>query len=196
MFTMKALFLRAMLALSIALGAPVVLAGPVYHVSVDTSSLSGTGFLSLSMSGFADSGTTTAKASNFSGNFGAVETAPTGDVSGNIVDGVLLGMADVANYFDQSIIFGGLFSFDVRFDGEPGDAASTFGVALLGDDFLYVGDFGNLVEINLLSDGTIDVDTLVPDLVSTAEVPEPGEWLLLATGLMLIGMTRRMQQRG
>jgi len=194
MFNMKALFLRAMLALSIALGAPVAMAGPIYHVSVDTSSLSGAGFLSLSMSGFDDSGTPKAFASNFSGNFGA-DAFPQGDVSGNIIDGVHLGIAEVANYLDQAVTFGGLFSFDVRFDGVLGDAASTFGVALLGEDFMYVGGFGNLVDISLIPDGTINVDLLAPGLVSVAEVPEPGEWMLLATGLLLIGMTRRMQLR-
>jgi len=33
-------------------------------------------------------------------------------------------------------------------------------------------------------------------VAQVAEVPEPGEWLLLATGLLLIVATRRMQQRG
>lgn len=194
MFNMKALFLRAMLALSIALGAPAALAGPIYHVSVDTSSLSGAGYLSLSMFGFEDSGAPTAFASNFSGNFGA-DAFPEGDVGGNIADGVRLGIASVDNYLDQAVTFGGLFSFDVRFDGILGEAASTFGVALLGDDFMYVGGFGNLVEISLIPDGTINVDLLAPGLAGVTEVPEPGDWLLLATGLLLIGMTRRMQQR-
>lgn len=200
MFNMKNLFLRALLALSIAIGAPAALAGPVYHVSLDTSSLSGTGYLDLGFNGLGD-GTRTALATitNFSGDF-LTDAQPNGDVSGGIAGGVLLGNATGFNFFDQAISLGGLFSFDVSFETAASGPGALFSVALMNDTFdAYLGGDFNLLTIDLVPGETALIDVLEPGLASiaqVAEVPEPGEWLLLATGLMLIAMTRRMRQRG
>lgn len=199
MFNMKNLFLRALLALSIAVGAPAALAGPMFHVKVDTSSLSGTGYLDLGFNGLGDAGAALATVTNFSGNF-LTDSQPFGDVSGDIAGGVRLGNGTGFNFFDQAVSFGGLFSFDVSFDTAASGPGVLFSVALMNDalDAYLGGDF-NLLTIDLIPGQAPVIDVVEPGLASLAEVaqvPEPGEWLLLATGLMLIALTRRMQQRG
>lgn len=200
MFNMKNLFLRALLALSIAIGAPAALAGPLYRVSIDTSSLAGTGYLDLGFNGLGDgSRTALATIGNFSGDF-LGDTQLFGDVSGGIGGGVLLGNATGFNFFDQAVRFGGLFSFDVSFDLGSSGPGTLFSVALMDDTLTqYLGGAFNLLTIDLVPGDTPFVVVDEPGLAAIGEVaavPEPGEWLLLATGLMLICLTRRMQQRG
>lgn len=198
MFNMKNLLLRALLALSIAVGAPAALAGPMYRVAIDTSSLSGTGFLDLGFLSLADAGSAQATVRNFSGDFLAHSEA-IGDVSGNIIDGVRFGNGELDNLFDQAVNFGGLFSFDVSFDLLPTHSGVTFAVALMNDALdAYLGADVHLLTIDLASGLPVDLTVFAPalaDATELAEVPEPAAWLLLAAGLLLIGMTRRLQQR-
>jgi hypothetical protein len=98
------------------------------------------------------------------------------------------------------VTFGGLFSFDVAFDMGNEPLGTLFTVALLNDTFdAYLGADAELFTIDLITGMADTVTVNAADLVQIAqiaEVPEPGEWLLLATGLLLIVATRRMQQRG
>lgn len=191
MTNIKNLFLRALLALSIAVGAPAALAGPMYRVTIDTSSLSGTGYLDLNLSGFSSATPARATASNFSGDFLADEDAG-GDVSGDILSGVQFGNTELNNYFDQEVTFGGLFSFDVNFDILPTEAGIAFSVGLLDAALQgYLDGMGPLLAIDFMPGEAPFLMVFQPDLASVAEVPEPADWLLLATGLMLVGMTRR-----
>lgn len=196
MFNIKNLFLRALLALSIAVGAPAALAGPVYHVSLDTSSLAGsTGFLDLGFLGLETPNPTFARLNNFSGDFFG-DAILEGDAVGDVVSGVVLGNRTGFNYFDQAVRFGGLLSFDVSFETEYELIGTTLSVALLDSDFAsYLGAEAHLLTIDVLANTPAVIDVLAPGLVSVAEVPEPREWLLLATGLFLLGATRRLQQR-
>ena len=196
MFNIKTLFLRALLALSIAVGAPAALAGPVYHVSLDTSSLAGsTGFLDLGFLGLETPNPTFARLSNFSGDFFG-DAILEGDAVGSIATGVVLGNRTGFNYFDQAVRFGGLLSFDVSFETEYELIGTTLSVALLDSEFLnYLGAEAHLLTIDVMANTPAVIDVLAPGLVSVAEVPEPREWLLLATGLFLLGATRRLQQR-
>lgn len=196
MFNIKNLFLRALLALTIAVGAPAALAGPVYHVSLDTSSLAGsTGFLDLGFLGLETPNPTFARLNNFSGDFFG-DPILEGDAVGDIVSGVVLGNRTGFNYFDQAVRFGGLLSFDVSFETEYELIGTTLSVALLDSDFAnYLGAEVHLLTIDVMANTPAVIDVLAPGLVSVAEVPEPGEWLLLATGLFLLGATRRLQQR-
>lgn len=190
MTNLNKLFLRALLALSIVVGAPAALAGPMYRVSVDTSSLSGTGYLDLNLSGYSDAIPAGATASNFSGDFLA-DAFSSGDVSGDILSGVRFGNGAADNYFDQEVSFGGLFSFDVSFDVLPAELGIAFSVALLDAAMLgYLGG-GPLLMIEFIPDAAPILDVLQPGLANVAEVPEPAHWLLLATGLTLMAMTRR-----
>lgn len=196
MSRIHSLFFRALLALTIAVGAPAALAGPTYRISLDTAALAGTtGYLDLGLNGPIDSSPTMASISNFSGAF-LEGTMYSGDASGDVVNGVFLRNGPEFNFFDQLVTFGGLFSFDVDFDFGDGANGSLFSVAFVDDQLNYLGAVGNLIELNLIAGQPVQLLTLETAFASVAEVPEPGEWLLLATGLLLIVATRRMQQRG
>jgi len=133
MSNLVSLLFRVLLALSIAAGAPAALAGPLYRVSLDTSALAGTvGYLDLGLNGPLDAAPTVARLGNFSGAF--LEGGMTsGDVSGDVVNGVVLRNGPEWNFFDQLVTFGGLFSFDVEFDLGEGANGSLFSVAFVDD---------------------------------------------------------------
>lgn len=199
MHNFYSLFLRALLAFSIAVGAPAALAGPLYRVSLDTSAFAGsTGFLDLGFNG-GDSPDAIARIGNFSGAF-LNEVAYLGSASGDVASGVILGNSQVENFFDQAVTFGGLFSFEVSFETNNDAYGTLFSVALFNEamDAYLGGDIG-LITINM-EPGQADVLTVfapgLAQVIQIAEVPEPGEWLLLATGLLLIGATRRGHLRG
>jgi len=195
MLNIKTLFLRALLALSIAVGAPAAMAGPVYNVSINTGSLAGTtGLLDLMFLGRETPNPTFAFLSNFSGDFFGAPIRE-GDASGDIANGVVLGNRTGFNVFDQAVRFGGLLSFDVSFESEYELIGTTLSVALLDMDFNYVGAEGNLLTIDVMANTPANIAVLAPGLVAVTEVPEPHEWLLIASGLMLIGFCRRLQQR-
>lgn len=194
MFNMKALFLRALLALAIAVGAPAALAGPMYRVSLDTSSLAGTnGYLDLGLNGLG--GTTGfATIKNFSGAF-IGDGLVFGDAGGDVGSTVVLGNGTGFNFFDQLVEFGGTVSFDVSFSELAGNNGLLFSVAFMTPAFdAYLGAPGNLLEISLMP-GEPNVLDVLADGVDVTAVPEPSDWLLLATGLVLISFTRRLQSR-
>lgn len=196
MMDFRTLFLRALLAFSIAVGAPAALAGPMYRVSVDTSAWAGsTGFLSLGFNGGGDTMDSVARATGFAGDFLA-ESRAEGDVRGDVNSGVTFGTTTGYNFFDQAVNFGGLFSFDVSIDSGSGLFGSLFSVALFNEAFdSYLGADGDLLTIDAIPGEPTTVTVFNGDLIEVAEVPEPGAWLLLALGLFLLGATRRLQQR-
>ncbi|WP_020653530.1 NF038129 family PEP-CTERM protein [Massilia niastensis] len=195
MFNIQALFLRALLALAIASGAPAALAGPIYRVSVDTSAFAGsTGFLDLGLNGRGDVAGF-AHVDNFTGDFLA-GSLTLGGASGDIVNGVKLRNTEEWNFFDQQVNFGGLFSFDVRIEVPEGEHGLLFSVALFNDAMdAYLGAADNLFTIDVAPGLPAVVEVVARDLVNHTEIPEPSDWLLLATGLLLIGSTRRFQLR-
>lgn len=197
MSNLVSLMFRALLALSIAIGAPAALAGPMYRVSLDTSALAGTvGYLDLGLNGPLAAEPTLARISNFSGAFldGGI-LAPSGDVSGDVINGVVLRNGPDFNFFDQLVEFGGLFSFDVSFELGGGDNGTLFSVALIDEALDFLGAAGNLIELNLVAGQPAEFQLVETGFVSVAEVPEPGTWLLLAGGLFLLVTTQRTRQR-
>lgn len=196
MHDLTSLFFRALLAFSIAVGAPAALAGPMYRVSVDTSAFAGTtGFLSLGFNGGGDTMDAVATATGFAGDFLA-ESRAEGDVRGDVASSVILGTTTGYNFFDQAVNFGGLFSFDVSIDGGSGLFGSLFSVALFNQAFdSYLGFDGDLLTIDVIPGEPTTVTVFNQDLIDVAEVPEPGAWMLLASGLFLLAATRRLQQR-
>ena len=189
------LLFRVLLALSIAAGAPAALAGPLYRVSLDTSALAGTvGYLDLGLNGPLDAAPTVARLGNFSGAF--LEGGMTsGDVGGDVVNGVVLRNGPEWNFFDQLVTFGGLFSFDVEFDLGEGANGSLFSVAFVDDALNYLGAAGNVLEMNLVAGQSVELQLVDAAFASVAEVPEPAAWLLVASGLVLLAATGRLRQR-
>lgn len=198
MSNFTSLLFRALLALSIAIGAPAALAGPMYRVSLDTSALAGTvGYLDLGLNGPLEATPTVARLSNFSGAFldGGL-LAPSGDASGDVVNGIVLRNGPDYNFFDQLVTFGGLFSFDVSFEFGDGGNGTLFSVAFVDEALNYLGAVGNVIELNLVAGQPGELQLVDGEFASVAQVPEPGAWLLLASGLFLLVTTHRLRQRG
>ena len=195
MSNLVSLLFRVLLALSIAAGAPAALAGPLYRVSLDTSALAGTvGYLDLGLNGPLDAAPTVARLGNFSGAF--LEGGMTsGDVSGDVVNGVVLRNGPEWNFFDQLVTFGGLFSFDVEFDLGEGANGSLFSVAFVDDALNYLGAAGNVLEMNVVAGQSVELQLVDAAFASVAEVPEPAAWLLVASGLLLLAATGRLRQQ-
>jgi hypothetical protein len=195
MIKLKNLFTRALLALMLVSGAGAALAGPVYHVTLDTKGHTGTGTIDFLLLGNDPTASTSAMLSNFSGDFGTVSLAE-GDASGSIAGGVFLGTKEWFNDFAQSVNLGKRFSFDLRFDVAAESEPLNFSVGLFSDELQqYLGDAtGTLVQVDL-SPGQPDVVTTGTALVHVAEVPEPASLASLAFGLALMGSTLRSRRK-
>jgi len=197
MSNFTSLLFRALLALSIAVGAPAALAGPMYRVSLDTSALAGTvGYLDLGLNGPLETTPTLARLSNFSGAFldGGM-LAPSGDASGDVVNGIVLRNGPDFNFFDQLVTFGGLFSFDVSVEFGDGGNGTLFSVAFVDSALNYLGAAGNVIELNLVAGQPGELQLVDGEFASVAQVPEPGAWQLMAGGLFLLVTTHRLRQR-
>jgi hypothetical protein len=177
-------------------------ASPIYHVSVDTRGYAGDALLDFTF--LANAGATPASAvlTNFSGAFGATFDASPG-VAGAIPAGVVLGNQDGGDYLTQFVQLGGLFSFDIRFDGAFATTenidASLFAATLYNADFTgYIGDAGSLVEfaltpqINGIPGG---IGVTAGGLANVSAVPEPSSLLMVLGGMGLLGFHLRRRAR-
>lgn len=194
MFNLKTLFTRALLALMLATGAGAALAGPTYHVTVDTRGYEGSGILDFLFLGYDTSAEGQAFLSNFTGDYGSDSTLE-GDASGDIGSGVVLGTNDAFNSFAQSVNLGGRFSFDLRFELGPIGDPLGLSVGLFSDALgQYLGAGGTLVSFEL-APGQADLVVRDADLVRVAEVPEPAGMAQLALGLALMAWTVRQRRK-
>ncbi len=194
MFSLKNLFTRALLALMLVTGAGAALAGPVYHVTVNTAGLEGTGMLDFIFVGYETSPDATATLSNFSGDFGSATYVDGPAVSGDISSAVVLGGIGTYNEFAQAVNLGGLFRFEVSFDFISAGDPVGLAVALFNDDFTaYLGTEGNIAQFEL-APGVPDVVEVDGPLVDLVAVPEPANMALLGLGLGLMAWTRRTRR--
>jgi hypothetical protein len=197
MMNLKKILSHSLLAL--ALGAcGAAFAGPSYHVTVDTRSLgSGTGYLDLGLGADTGAAPTSATLSSFSGAFGN-DAQLYGDASGSVAGSLMLKNDQSYSDLFQQVQFGGLFGFDIRFDGNADNGGNPIGTSFFASlynlDALYVA-----AEIDLLP-GQADVlsaanayGSISTNAVSA--VPEPSTLLSMVTGLGLVGFGLRRRAR-
>ncbi|NNG23789.1 NF038129 family PEP-CTERM protein [Telluria aromaticivorans] len=197
MSNLKNLFIRALLALCIVSAAPAALAGPIYRVSLNTATWQGeSGYLDLSYGGLIGSATGTAVASNFTGDFDdSAEVYFDNFASGTRATGFTLISSENLAFVSQAVNFGGVFTFDLRFDSLGEGLASDFGVGLSDLDFNALEGFSGFTFTLLPGDDTaLPVDP-APGIGGVVAVPEPSDWLLMSTGLALLGFTLRRSAR-
>jgi hypothetical protein len=201
MFNIQKFLSHAVLALAMATGAGAALAGPVYHITLDSSGLGQpAGYIDFTFLAVGPALPATATLSNFTGAYGAFQVTE-GEASGSIPGIVTIGNGGGFNDLLASANFGGLFSFDLSFDVADGAAGTTFGVAFINEAFdSYLGVAGNFLEINVQpafagSPATFDVsaDSRFAS-VTAAAVPEPSGVLLMMTGMGLVGFTMRRRR--
>jgi hypothetical protein len=175
-----------------------------FDVTVDTSSLSGSGYLYFQYNtGINQLGTSTAYVQNFStdGLLGA--TAPGAfSTSGQNVTGTLPETVSFTNGtyetndYNHAITFGKNFTFSLLLPtGTTQNAGSTFSLGLFQDALgmtpLKTVD-GTLFSINLNANGT--ATTLIADAAGTTATPTPlpaAAWLLGSGLFGLAGLKRR-----
>jgi hypothetical protein len=185
-------FTRALLALALAGGATTAFAGPMVHFTVDTTNLTGTGYLDLTFAALAGAAPATATLTHFDGAFDGIALV-TGAVGGNVSSAVTFGNGPTFNELLQAVTFGGLLSFDAAFDIAPGGTIGTsFGIALVNAalDNYVPGTSGNVATIDLMpgAPATIRADAA---FVTATPVPEPTGLPVFATGCILAALALR-----
>ena len=181
-------------------------AGPAYRVNVDTSGFSGQGLMDFTL--LANAGATPANAvlTNFHGAYGAAFDRSAG-ATGTLAGGWVLGNQDGGSYLTQFVSLGGLFSFDIRFDGDFATTEnideSLFSATLYNADFSgYIGNPGSFASFALVPqiDGIPGGVTVLPgnglaSVTPLAEVPEPSTLLLALGAFGMMGLVRRKASR-
>lgn len=198
MINFKNFITRLLLASAMMLGAGQAIAGPVYHVNINTASVAaaGTGWMDFSFLGLASADATTIKLSNFSGLFGA-EIERMGDVADTVAGFNLSNSIDGQAWLTRAVTLGGSFGFNVEFaDNFGGLDGVTFAVSLYNEGFDgFLGIDGPLVQFDLVPafDGAPSAIVVSEDnaLATIAEVPEPSQLLLMLTALALLGFMAR-----
>lgn len=197
-------FIRFLLPLALAISA---LAGPVYQVAVDTSTLAGTnGAIYLQFN--PGSGSASVIVNPFSvgtgvllaaGGVGSLPAGGSGDFSGSL-DPPPLTLTNTfgLNDYLQYLTLGDLVSFTLNFN-VTSPASGVFSFAVTADDGLtplltpsgdpsayYLGD------ISFDEQGAFTKNVYSPDVatVTNADIPEPGALSLTALGLALFSRRR------
>jgi hypothetical protein len=184
---MKRFLLRLILLLAIASNAA---AAPIYQVSINTAALSGfSGYLDFLFLGLATATPAQATVSNLAGDFtGAGQVF--GDVAGTAATGVVIGNSTGWNELAVGANFGGLFTFDVEFSvATPVGDGTTLSIALLDNAFSYLGTAADIVTFALQPGAATEL-TIDGAFAQVSAVPEPSALLMVALGLVLLGLLR------
>lgn len=197
MLNLKNFFAPCLLALALC-SSSAAHAGPSYHVSVNTGAYNGQGLMDFTF--LANAGVTPATAvlSNFSGAFGA-EFDRTLGVVGAISGMVTLDNQNGGTYLTQFVTLGGLFGFDVRFDGDFANInnlnATQFNATLYNSTLSqFLGVEGSFAAFDLLPPANGQPGTVLtsaPNALATASpIPEPSSLMLALAALALLGLVR------
>jgi hypothetical protein len=190
MQALKSLILRAIVALLMFSGSGHVLASPVYHVSIDSSGLSGQGYLDFLFLGLGSAAAADVRLTNFTGDFDR-STTTASNADGSLDAGVTIHNDTGWNEFGQLANFGGLFTFDVQFNvaDDPAAGGSSLSIALLDPDLMHYleGTAGDMVTFQVAPGQPASFT--VSD--NAAVVPEPAPLAQMATGLVLLFGTLR-----
>jgi hypothetical protein len=176
-------------------------AGPTFHVSVNTGGFTGQGLMDFTFLANAGATPATAILTNFEGSFGTTFDRSAG-VAGTIPEGIALGNQNGGNYLTQFVSLGGLFSFDISFDGDFATTEnvdeSQFNATLYNDDLsAYIGDassFAEFVLVPQISGNPGGVQVSPPNglasVTEVTDVPEPSSLLLALGALAMLGLVR------
>lgn len=197
MINTKNIFRQLALAFALVTSAVTAVAGPTYHVSIDTSGQGAAGALDFFLSPTNPGDPSLmATLSNFSANFGSVDAVRSGDFTAGPGGSFLLDSAANFPYLFRNATLGLPLSFDVMFSGDLLTATSVFSSVLTNADGV-VGD-GNGEIIFDLNAGAAPIGTPSSRttfvLVQPSAVPEPSDLLLMLTGLGLVGFTVRRKK--
>lgn len=206
MFKLTTLARKALLAAALVFASGAALAFPSYQVTIHTQAYSGeSGLLDFGFGGYADAPEGVATLWNFSGAFG-VEFDRSGNVAGDVGSALAFTSGAASTYLTQSVILGGDFVFNIRFDGPvtfmDSPSGLTFAVGLYDAGLSELLDMP--VQFDLIpafnGDSAALVITTNPDSASVnelvADVPEPSQWLLMLSALALAGVALRRARRG
>jgi hypothetical protein len=182
-----------------------------YHVVIDTTSLAGAGWLDLQFNpGQSTAPAAVAALTGLNGNFDTAQAAQlSGDVTSAASSTVNFGNSTSYNDFFRAVNLGSKFSFDVTFSGAflttPGNVGSVFGLALYsGDQSSVLGNAdaasGNVLKFDLTPAfgagqfGSVSNTVYDSTLITVSAVPEPSEWMLMLSGIALLGLVARRRR--
>lgn len=194
MKNLTSVILRALVALTIFTGSSQAFASPIYHVTVDSSGLSGQGYLDFLFLGTLSAATADVKLTNFTGAFDT-STATMINAEGSLATGVTIHNDAGWNEFAQLANFGGLFGFDVEFSvANDASGGTTLSIALLdaGLNNYAAGTSGDLATVQLYPSQAPAFSVGARAVAGPAAVPEPATMAQMGLGLaLLLGSLRR-----
>lgn len=204
MFKVTSFLRQAVVALALATSSLAALADPVrFHVDVNTTTLTDGGFLDLQFGALLTAPAATVTVSNFTGGFGMVDFQSDEGVTFNADGSVTLSNTPaLGSLLSYGVAFGGMLGFDLLFSddfsADTGTDGSVLTVGLLDAAYGVIGDSYGIARFELIpgfgADASGDARFAAISPVAAA-IPEPSDWLLMATGLLLLGATRRLSAR-
>lgn len=182
---------KAALGLALAAASSFAAAGTI-HVSVDTSGFgTDTGYFDVMMSASGGVPLATATISNLTG-FDTSSLVVDQSYGFDLVGNNYVLRNDTPNDLFSAVNFGGVLGFDLTFAGDYDPLTSYIShvlVSAFDSDYLPLGDFdprsGALAEFTWTPAATQGGQG------SSATVPEPGVWLLMAAGMIGMALSRR-----
>ena len=200
MFNFKTFLRQAAVALALASSSLAALADPIsFHVDVNTTGLANGGFLDLQFGALTPAPAASVTFSNFTGGFGAVDFQSDDGVTFNPDGSVTLSNSpELGSLLSFGVGFGGMLGFDLLFSDDystvGGTDGSTLTIGLLDAGYGVIGDSYGIARFELVPgvgvDASADARFAAISPVAAA-VPEPSDWLLMATGLGLLGLVLR-----